>query len=980
MSNFCPYRGLEPFREEDNLFFFGREEDIETVASNVLGARLTVLYGPSGVGKSSLLQAGVAPLLRTHSHTQCVIFRDWQRPRFESRLSAQIERLIEGAVPGGRDQRINETLRKSVRRSRATIAVLLDQFEDYFNIASDLSRFEARLASVVNDWSLDVHFLFSVRQDSLSELDRFRFRIPDILGNILRLDHLDRNAAERAIRGPLRTYNIDRPIGAQVEIEDRLVATLLDQVQTRSIQPTKSGNEIIRERNLGDRIEAPYLQLALTRIWEEESKIEPTRLRFETLMRLGGAQRIAHSHLERVLNTLDEMSQEACSRIFDRMVTPTGASIAYKLSDLAAFAGITEKRIQPTLAKLSSGENRILSAVGGAFRPGDETIYYQIFHDVLIQPILSWRERRERHAQLEKQKREVEQEATRKALECIGEIERASARLLDVDEVLKSLCNEVTERGFDFATVQLVDRAEKTIQTVASTGLNPEWYTISKHSLEDEPGFRDIMADVVLNEPPTVEIIAGWDDRFDEWIYNAFSHKNMVRAFVPIVVSKDAQGKAVNPDLNTCRWDIVRDKQDGENSLVSISIRSADLTDNGITSFEVIGVVEAGYNDRRIPLSPESAIALFKLVARRAADLRSTSLVNVLQTVADSALKMVAADSSSVYFQSDVRQPNVYVYETWAGERMQPPRRGGQGERAITDRKPLFLPDPNRGQDERQVSRSNPRAYDAGVRAYAAIPLFMTGQQLGMFEQPEKLGILYVYFKTSHRFTDEEKRWLMLFVNRATDAINYSLQYAQALERTRRLATLHNIAMSLAEKPSDPGLLYSIAGNARNIFGADVVTIFEYDELIEMFPSNPNIAGRLKQKQQAVIGQLSRESAPYRLVRHGRNCGDIYESMIRGNEVLYRKATRDELNFADRENIESSAGIILKIHLKSKTSFGVMFISYRRPHMFNPEEQWLVQLLARMAAVAIRNRRLLSQERAQPLVAGMSGAWDQESG
>src|SRR5258705_6331118 len=57
-----PYRGLAPFEdtELDELFFFGRERDRKVIAANLVASRLTVLYGPSGVGKSSALGAGVA--------------------------------------------------------------------------------------------------------------------------------------------------------------------------------------------------------------------------------------------------------------------------------------------------------------------------------------------------------------------------------------------------------------------------------------------------------------------------------------------------------------------------------------------------------------------------------------------------------------------------------------------------------------------------------------------------------------------------------------------------------------------------------------------------------------------------------------------------------------------------------------------------------------------------------------------------------
>src|SRR4051794_1937102 len=59
-----PYLGLAPYGEADAELFFGRQAERDLVVANLLTSRLTVMYGPSGVGKSSLLRAGVIPRLR----------------------------------------------------------------------------------------------------------------------------------------------------------------------------------------------------------------------------------------------------------------------------------------------------------------------------------------------------------------------------------------------------------------------------------------------------------------------------------------------------------------------------------------------------------------------------------------------------------------------------------------------------------------------------------------------------------------------------------------------------------------------------------------------------------------------------------------------------------------------------------------------------------------------------------------------------
>jgi putative ribosome biogenesis GTPase RsgA len=59
-----PYKGLAHYEEQDARFFFGRDRDREIIRANLAARRLTLLYGESGVGKSSVLRAGVVHDLR----------------------------------------------------------------------------------------------------------------------------------------------------------------------------------------------------------------------------------------------------------------------------------------------------------------------------------------------------------------------------------------------------------------------------------------------------------------------------------------------------------------------------------------------------------------------------------------------------------------------------------------------------------------------------------------------------------------------------------------------------------------------------------------------------------------------------------------------------------------------------------------------------------------------------------------------------
>jgi chromosomal replication initiation ATPase DnaA len=58
-----PYKFLDYYGARDTAIFFGRQQETLKLSSMIDAHRLVVLYGPSGVGKTSLMQAGVVPRL-----------------------------------------------------------------------------------------------------------------------------------------------------------------------------------------------------------------------------------------------------------------------------------------------------------------------------------------------------------------------------------------------------------------------------------------------------------------------------------------------------------------------------------------------------------------------------------------------------------------------------------------------------------------------------------------------------------------------------------------------------------------------------------------------------------------------------------------------------------------------------------------------------------------------------------------------------
>ena len=74
-----PFKGLAAFQdtELDAQLFCGRDREREVIVANLLASRLTVLYGASGVGKTSLLRAAVAHSIRRVHDAAVVLFSSW---------------------------------------------------------------------------------------------------------------------------------------------------------------------------------------------------------------------------------------------------------------------------------------------------------------------------------------------------------------------------------------------------------------------------------------------------------------------------------------------------------------------------------------------------------------------------------------------------------------------------------------------------------------------------------------------------------------------------------------------------------------------------------------------------------------------------------------------------------------------------------------------------------------------------------------
>jgi hypothetical protein len=231
-----PWIGLASFTEGDRSFFAGRGDEIEDLLRLVRRDTLTLLYGVSGLGKTSLVQAGLFPALREENILPVPIRLDYLEGALP--LAYQILNAITAAAIAAKVEapqpRPDETLWEyfhregnhfwSARNDLVTPFLAFDQFEEFFTLgretparAAQAGAFIVELADLVEDRPpaalrddpsrakgfnfkpAPLKVLLAMREDYLADLDRIRSHFRALGQNRLRLLPMGEKQARQVI-------------------------------------------------------------------------------------------------------------------------------------------------------------------------------------------------------------------------------------------------------------------------------------------------------------------------------------------------------------------------------------------------------------------------------------------------------------------------------------------------------------------------------------------------------------------------------------------------------------------------------------------------------------------------------------------------------------------------------------------------------------------------------------------------------------
>ena len=366
-----PFTGLSAFQEADADRFFGRSDDIANLVAKVRNQPLVAVIGPSGVGKSSLVRAGVVPALkRSGEGWESLIVRPGRKPMAAlSDLLQQLNKRQTTTTFGGTrsgaggqlaakhrddDASLSEwqamesklgqepgllgtELRAWAQRKLRRLLIFIDQFEEIYTANPDQDEraiFLACIASIADDATSPLRVMLSMRSDFLERMAHDRAFMAAATRGLVFLSPMDRAGLREALEKPLDSvgYRFENP---------SVVDAMLDELES-----TPGA--------------LPLMQFTASHLWEDRDRGRKllTEASYEAM---GGIAGTLARHADHVLAGMPASQVRVARGIFERLVTPERTRAIASMSELMALPGGIED-IQDVLQTLADARLLVIES------------------------------------------------------------------------------------------------------------------------------------------------------------------------------------------------------------------------------------------------------------------------------------------------------------------------------------------------------------------------------------------------------------------------------------------------------------------------------------------------------------------------------------------------------------------------------------------------------------------------------------------
>ena len=394
-----PFVGLRPFESAEAAIFFGRERETEILVNLIYSSGAVVVFAPSGMGKSSLLRAGVVPVLREESETigPVLMLSDW-RIDVGTQIRQSVAEQVGQVSTSKETTSLLSLLSNHRMRTRQRPVIILDQFEELLPERRDLAATWEELAPIINASPSPATLVLSIREDYLARLNDLMKRAPGLMSTSFRVEPPSVKALHDAVVGPLGMLQ------PQFKAEPALVSTVIDDLQRDDV----------------GRLEVPlepgYFQIVWSRLWEVDRESRECTITLQSYESEGGVDGIVAGFVDRTIDqVLSEDQKQLLYGVVRYIVLPTGAKMAMAVDDLAELLreddmtdlaradsallaklgfrgqdqlGVKRRVIEELLTRLTRADAPVFRRI--EYR---QHIEFKLLHDVLGHILQEWRHR-----------------------------------------------------------------------------------------------------------------------------------------------------------------------------------------------------------------------------------------------------------------------------------------------------------------------------------------------------------------------------------------------------------------------------------------------------------------------------------------------------------------------------------------------------------------------------------------------------------
>ena len=319
----CPYPGLMSFQEGDAERFFGRADQIARVLGRLATQPLLSIVGPSGVGKSSFVRAGIVPALKREGPWGTITMRPGRSPLLAlaalsdpthahdpEHCRAVAQQLFE--EPGY----LGALLRWRAASHGCRVLLYVDQFEELYTLVHDpreRAAFVTCLRAAADDPSSPVRVVLSLRSDFLDRAAEDRAFMASLTEGMHYLMPLGHDGLHQALVRPAELA------GHGFESAE-LVAHMVGEVAMASGA-------------------LPLLQFAAARMWDARDRSR-RMLTVASYRAMGGIAGALAVHADAVLAELSPARRQLAQAVFQRLVTADGTRAIVDLAELMQLSPV----------------------------------------------------------------------------------------------------------------------------------------------------------------------------------------------------------------------------------------------------------------------------------------------------------------------------------------------------------------------------------------------------------------------------------------------------------------------------------------------------------------------------------------------------------------------------------------------------------------------------------------------------------------